>query len=253
MIGPRPDGLSLEAVRSNYNARSTEFEADIWHTYTAREIERIIGERPHSTNVAEPGLILFAGSGGRTNGVTRRNAIHVDLSEAALSGVPGAIVGNVEQLPLRDESAEAVICVGSVINYCDAAATIAEFGRVIRNGGTLILEFESTDSFEFIFTRTFRSAVDFVTTFYNGHPEKIWVYSLRYIEAALAVAGFAVTSRVPIHILSPLRLRFSNAVSEAFAWSFLDNRLRRVPVLRGFACNFVLFCERTSRTSVAIR
>ncbi|HEV7429444.1 MAG TPA: methyltransferase domain-containing protein [Thermoanaerobaculia bacterium] len=176
-----------------------------------------MGERFKSLGLGHSDLVVFAGSGGRSNGVQHQNVVHIDIAEKTLRYAPGPLLANVEQLPIKGGSIAAVICVGSVVNYCDAAATIAEFARVIRDRGTLILDFESSDSLEFAFTSTFKSAVDLISTFYNERREEIWVYSLRFIEAALAASGFVVTFRFPIHILSPLRLRFSNDVAAASA------------------------------------
>ena len=47
-------------------------------------------------------------------------------------------------MPFKNQPIDIAVCVGSVINYCDAALTIAEFGRVLRKEGTLILEFDGS-------------------------------------------------------------------------------------------------------------
>jgi SAM-dependent methyltransferase len=251
--GQEPHPLSRDAIRDKYNRRAHRLTTDPWHIHTALEIENTLADEFARHPFLQTDIVVFAGSGGRTNGINPPRAIHVDLAEVPLRNVKGAVMANVEQLPIGDGAAAAVISVGSVINYCDAASAIAEFARVTRPGGRLVLEFESSDSLEFLLTRTFRRSVDYITTFYDGEREDIWVYSCRYIAAALVASGYRISRRRPIHILSPLRLRYSSDVSAASRWAAFDERLRDVPGLRALACNFVFFCERISRASDRIR
>lgn len=248
-----PHPLSRDAIREKYNRRAHRLTTDDWHRHTAREIEKTLADKFAACPFLETDVVVFAGSGGRTNGIEPRRAVHVDLAELPLRGVKGGVMANVEQLPIADGAVDAIVSVGSVINYCDAASAIAEFARVTRLGGTLVLEFESSDSLEFLMTRTFRRSVDYVSTFFDGDREDIWVYSCRYIAAALVASGYRIWKRHPIHILSPLRLRYSSDVSAASRWAVLDERLRDVPGLRALACNFVFFCERIGRASDRIR
>ena len=46
-------------------------------------------------------------------------------------------------LPFAENSIDNILCVGSVLNYCDAIAAISEFNRVFKYNGHLILEYES--------------------------------------------------------------------------------------------------------------
>jgi SAM-dependent methyltransferase len=254
-VTPRevPHPLSRDAIREKYNRRAHRLTTDEWHRHTALEIERTLADQLAAHPFFETDVVVFAGSGGRTNGIEARRAVHIDLAELPLRHVKGGVMANVEQLPIADRVAAAVVSVGSVINYCDAAAAIVEFARVTRPGGTLVLEFESSDSLEFLMTRTFRRSVDYISTFFDGDREDIWVYSCRYIAAALVASGYRILKRYPIHILSPLRLRYSSDVSAASRWAAFDERLRDVPGLRALACNFVFFCEKIGRASDRIR
>lgn len=53
-------------------------------------------------------------------------------------------------LPFAENSIDNILCVGSVLNYCDAIAAISEFNRVLKYNGHLILEYESSWGFEYI-------------------------------------------------------------------------------------------------------
>lgn len=248
---PRPPALEQQHVRAKYNDIERYRVRDAWHAYTADEIDRLL----RAVVVQPDDVLLYAGSGGRDHGVVSARSIHVDVAERAVVGVHRGVVASVESLPLATESVDRIICVGSVVNYCDAAAAIHEFGRVLVSGGELILEFESSDSLEFLGTPVFRRPVEIVRTFYNHQPETIWVYSRRYLEALLATVNVRVTRVVPIHLASPLLLRFGASEPVASRYSRLDGVLRRVRGFRDFACNFVFFCSKgiSSRTKASIR
>ena len=92
-------------------------------------------------------------------------------------------------MPIADESVDIVVCVGSVIKYCDAAAAISEFGRVLRPNGHLFVEFESSLSAELALQRSFGDSAGIFETFYCR---------IDYIERLLTAAGLIVTETIPI-------------------------------------------------------
>ncbi|HVA85669.1 MAG TPA: methyltransferase domain-containing protein [Candidatus Saccharimonadales bacterium] len=51
------------------------------------------------------------------------------------------IPGDAHRLPFPDASFDAVVCVRAVHNFADPATVFAEFARVLRPGGVLVLEF----------------------------------------------------------------------------------------------------------------
>lgn len=243
------DTLDRQAVRSKYNERPSPPTNDPWHEYTAREIDRLL---QHEFAVRPPNLhdvLVLVGSGGRTHDIVHKRTMHVDVADRLLVGLDRGVVGDAQSLPLAAASTRAVVCVGSVINYCDAAAVISEAARILKPGGRYILDVESSDSFEFLHTRTFRKDIDLIRTFFNGDREHVWVYSRSYIHRLLRSAGFRVECIVPIHIASSLRLRFSSDPVRASRWSVWDKPLRFLPFVRALACNLVFFCTKSGTTS----
>jgi ubiquinone/menaquinone biosynthesis C-methylase UbiE len=91
--------------------------------------------------------------------MTSENHLYTDLIVGSLRNVPLAVVSDAEQLPFPVNTFGIAICVGSVINYCSAASAISEFVRVLKSGGLLVLEFETSDSFEFLFTHDLSKGV----------------------------------------------------------------------------------------------
>lgn len=128
--------------------------------------------------------ILNLGSAGDSLGLDSYTHIHLDIVEKNL--FPSfSICGNIQNLPFCDNSFEFIICVGSVINYCDAPSALAEISRVLRPTGYLILEFDKSESFEFLFTGSWRKPASVVRTFYLDDEDVVWVYSEPFVEGLL--------------------------------------------------------------------
>lgn len=171
--------------------------------------------------------------------------VHVDLALGTLIGVPRAVAGNAESLPLQQGAFSTAICVGSVLNYCDAARLIFEAVRMLRPGGRFILEFESSDSVEYIATPHFRESSTLAEVTLRGEKQLIWLYSQRYIRSLLTQAGFKIHSTTPFHILSAIAHRISGDQEASARWAHWDPIMRRFPPLRTIAANFILSCEKS--------
>ena len=127
------------------NIESVWDEKDPWHQYS----KSFIQEKISLINWGSYSRILNAGSAGNAYGIDENKTIHVDIAEAKIAGKNNAYVASVESMPFKDNYFDAIICVGSVINYCDLVTTIKEFARVLNNEGILILEYESSFGFEY--------------------------------------------------------------------------------------------------------
>lgn len=244
MTNERDPRLELLAVRARYDDPTFFSAVDPWHRYTAAEIRREIARRWASLHTGADWIILNAGAGGNDLGLDPPSTINLDISPSRISSMLNPIVASVEALPLSDGSIDTLICVGSVINYCDAAAAISEFGRVVRPGGVVVLEFESSYSAELITQKTYGRSSAVAETFYANQEEVVWVYSPSHIRNLLKAAGLVVFRNVPIHILSPWVLLLSRSQRMATSIAYLDRLVRGVPLLTRWASNHLFFCEK---------
>lgn len=236
--------LDPSTIRARYSDPTTYAQIDPWHIFTANAIQCEIARVWSLMGVPTGFVILNAGAGGNNLDLLPDNTINLDLSERRIEGSTYPVVGTVEAIPFKNESIDIVVCVGSVINYCDAAVTIAEFGRVLRRSGTLILEFESSKSAEFIAHKVFGRSAAIVDTFYCNQPEAVWVYSPSYISNLLHAAGFRSRHQFFIHILSPWALFMLRSVRAAAIIARLDRLVRPASFLNQFASNHLVFYQK---------
>jgi SAM-dependent methyltransferase len=237
--------LAPEAVRQRYQSQQAYDRSDPWHRFTAETIRREVSRIWGGLNLTPEAVVLNIGAGNNDLGVCPPSAIHLDISEAGLAAFERRIVASVEAIPIEDESVDIAICVGSVINYCDAAAAISEIARVIKPDGRLLIEFESSRSGEFAFQACFGRAAAVAETFYGDDPETVWVYTLDYVRSLLSARGLALTASTPIHIASPWMLLANLDVKRAASLGRFDRVLRHVPYLSRWASNFLLVCRKT--------
>ena len=121
---------------------------DTWHAYAQDVVHSTTKSWFYDIGVAKGGMILNAGSGGSDYGINFP-MIHLDLLADRIAQFPNSIVGDISSIPLEDSSIDAILCVGSVLNYGNPMLAIGEFQRVLRPGGTLILEYERSGSAEY--------------------------------------------------------------------------------------------------------
>lgn len=171
-------------------------------------------------------------------------SFNLDISEGRIRPLEHQGVATVEALPLADSSVDMIICVGGVINYCDAARVITEFGRVIRQGGYLLLEFESSRSAELMSRKAFGKSAAVAEPYYAHQSETMWVYSPTYIKNLLRACDFGVVRRAPIHVLSPWAILLTRSVRLAGMLARLDPIAKTVPVLTRWASNHFLVCRK---------
>jgi SAM-dependent methyltransferase len=151
--------------------------------------------------------LLNAGSGVYEINSDSWDEISVDLFAAPIQGRRYAVSASVEQLPFRTGTFGALVCVGEVLAYCDPAAAIAEFARVVTVSGLLICDFGNSRSFRHWFKASFGRAADLVTEQYNGSPERTWIYDPNYLSALLSSSGFRIKTIFGTHTWSALARR----------------------------------------------
>ena len=223
------------------NIESVWDEKDPWHQYS----KTFIQERISSINWEPFSRILNAGSAGNTYGIDENKTIHVDIAEAKLAGKHNAYIASVESMPFNDCYFDAIICVGSVINYCDLVATIKEFSRVLQEEGILILEYESSFGFEYYNEDYYMNSACIVNIPYIQAIHKQWLFSPDYVRATLQNMGFIVQKDYPFHILDGIIYRWIPE-EHSVRLTRLDRLISIIPFLSRHANNHFLICKKTS-------
>lgn len=198
--------VDLEYTRLLYNQKSAWPQKNIWHDYTYFQIKKYI-EYKYASYLKNESKILNIGSGGTTYAI-KGVLYHLDIAEELIKNLDNAFVGNAEKMPFDDEFFDNIICVGSVINYCNAMSLISEAYRTLKLQGYIVLEFERSNSGEFIFTNKHNVSVFPKWYEYNDQDHMLWMYSEEYILSLLKAYNFEIIDIHRFHILSALANRF---------------------------------------------
>ncbi len=69
--------------------------------------------------------------------------VHVEAAREALAADArySVVLGDAQELPYPDDSFDVAVCVRVMHHFADPAPLIAELGRVVRPGGTVVLEY----------------------------------------------------------------------------------------------------------------
>lgn len=230
-------------VRDKYNKLQNIWDiSDQWHYHTYRKIKQYLYDYLSiEDGVKLSERVLLAGSGGNSYGISGDFIYHLDIAENLLNFEDKSIVGSVTNIPFFDESFDIVICVGSVLNYVDAQLAIKELNRVTKKGGALVLEYETSNSYEFIFTDKYKESATPIHTFYNGESEHLWLYSIDYINSILHSFNLLEKKSNSIHIISTLLLRSTGNPKLSSKLSKLDPFFQRVNIIKRGGCNFMAF------------
>lgn len=232
--------LDINAVRDFYNSTPAIWAPDDdWHQWSYKVIHKYLSA--HSFSPKE--YVLNAGSGGNSYGINT-NMVHVDIAEEKLKGIENAVISNVEEMPFSSAVFDGIICVGSVINYCDACAAIAEFSRVLKSKGHLILEFESSAGYEYKGTSIYEKSADIVTVQFQGQDHNQWLYSLPYMRSLLSASSFKIMHVFPFQILSSLALHLNGDEKRSVKYARYDVVARKLPLVAAHANNIILNCQK---------
>lgn len=213
------EDISRKAAE-NYASASPWPENDVWHRHTFISEKKIV--ETWLAKVTAPNMmILNAGSGG-VNYETQGIIIHLDIIESYIKTYKHYIVGSVEQIDLPCKSIDGIICVGSVLNYADAQRTIAEFSRILKPNGFFIIEFERSNSAEFLATKNHGKMIFSKEYSYNNQSHLLWLYSEKHIRKILQTYHLKIHKCKHIHTLSSLVNRFGISESKAAPLSRLD-------------------------------
>ena len=206
-----------KTAKLNYSKSTPWSDQDVWHSYTFKSIKQIV-ETWLKIYSSKNALILNAGSGG-TNYQVNRKFIHLDIIEKYICNYDRYIVGSIESIDLPNASVDGVVCVGSVLNYTDAQRSIAELSRILKPEGFLILEFERSNSAEFLCTKKYGKYIFRQDYLYNNQRHLLWMYSENHIRQLLKLNNFYICKYKRIHIISSLlyRLGMSEIIAAPFS------------------------------------
>lgn len=239
--------IDPKEVAKRYNALDIIIDDDDeWHLRVKQAIKKFIHEQLNVIPDYASLKILNAGSAGYSYGLNENNITHVDVADKHISHLKNAIVADVANLPLKDGTFDGIICVGSVLNYCDPIDVMKEFARVLKPNGFIILEFECSKTFELLFKKGFNNSAVYIETFFDAHgdKERIWYFSEKYINRLAKSYGFTIKKRTSFHILSPLVYRMTQKETFAAKFSSLDKFCSVIPGLNKFGSNIICLLDR---------
>lgn len=237
--------LDSKEIANKYNRIQEIWDRnDSWHWKTYQFITKFIAI--HTALWYEKKYnILNAGSAGNAYGLPEDYMIHIDIAKEKIKNSPNSIVGSIENIPIPSKTFDAILCVGSVINYCDPIASIQEFSRLLKTEGKLILEFENSNTLELFGTKNYNKNAILINTFYKG-KETIWLYSERFILEVLKENNFIILAKQHFHILSPLIYRLTKNINIAAQFIRLDNFFKKIPFFKNVSSNMILLAEKKS-------
>ncbi|MBR6581660.1 MAG: class I SAM-dependent methyltransferase [Ruminococcus sp.] len=234
------DEVSKTAVE-NYNSSTPWPQNDIWHKHTFNAEKEIV-EKWLSIVSSQNTLILNAGSGGSVYN-TEGTIVHLDIIEKYIKHFEKYLVGSIEEIDLPAESVDVIICVGSVLNYADAQRAVSEFYRILKPNGFLILEFERSDSAEFLCTTNHGKDIFTNVYYYNDQKHLLWLYSERHIRQLLRQFHFKIVRCKRIHTLSSLLNRIGLSEAKSAPFSKLDKIVQ--PISYPFSHNTLFLVSKT--------
>lgn len=223
---------SIDCIWPNYNA---------WYDYTHTQIINFILK--HSRLLNDKSKILNAGSGGAEYEIAGE-FYHVDLAERHIQGYPRHYVSSIEKMPFNDSTFDFTICVGSVINYCNALTALSEIGRVTKDNSYLILEYERSLTGELLFNSNRGKSTTLQVYKYNGQDNhKLWLYSDKYIDNILKELNYSVIDEKYFHSLSSIYNKFFNNECKAGKIAKFDKCLPNL-IKTKFAHNRIMICKK---------
>lgn len=229
------------AAKENYKKSEPWPDADTWHSYTYKILHKQIQDYIDKLQLKNTQIVLNAGCG-KTTYITYATIIQMDIIEEYVNLFENYLVGSIEKIPLQDRSVDCVICVGSVINYADIQKAMSEFSRILKPSGILILEFERSNSAEFLFTKKYAKTVFMQKYQYNNQTHYLWMYDEKFVLQLAHYYKFSCTKKYRFHNLSSLFYRFGLSEKRAAKFSKFDDWLQ--PFSYFFAHNEILIFEK---------
>lgn len=234
--------VDIENTHDIYSQMNSVWpENNRWYDYTHNIIINFI-EKHLSSKLTPNSMHLNAGSGGSEYAL-KRTCYHVDIAENLINKFEHFTVASIENMPFEDEMFDAVICVGSVLNYCDAVNSIREISRVIKSGGYLVLEFERSNTGELLFTTEYGKVSTKQQYDYMGHNHTLWLYSEKMIIHLLNECGLSIEDKTRYHCLSSLINHITHKEESSGKYAKYDKLVK--PLSYFLAHNIILLCKKS--------
>lgn len=228
-----------EQAKENYKNYNSD-EEDLWHDITGEIINSFVNKEIDNID-NENIIILNAGSGG-VSYYTKGKIINLDIVEDNIKEFENHIVSSITDIPIKDKSVDMIICVGSVINYADIILSIKEFNRILNDDGILIIEFERSNSADFLFTKDYGKKLFLHTYIYNEQKHPMIIYSEKYVKEILKENNFKVLKKKRFHNLSTLLTRLK--VNEKISLKFCKLDFLFYPLSYFFSHNIIIKCKK---------
>jgi SAM-dependent methyltransferase len=237
--------VSELAIKNFSPEEASPFET-LWYNIAEERIYRRL-RKWLKNKINAKTLILNAGSGGIDYGIKDGTMVHLDIVDKLVNMHEKHLVASIDSIPCDDNSFDVVICVGSVLNYTDIILGIKELCRVLKPSGTLILEFERSNSAEFIFTKNRHQNVAFCDEKYGNQRHKYWVFDEKFVLYTLEHYGMNCKKKFRFHIVSSLILRITKSEKLAARFAFFDYCCQLFSY--GLASN-VIFCLKKGKATI---
>jgi SAM-dependent methyltransferase len=238
--GERQD-VRNRAIKA-YDATETIWpETDSWSVHTKEFItEALKNAIPETTN-----LVFNAGCGGNDYGLSAyANCVNMDISYRQAQSLSQAIVGDIERLPFPDGLFDVVLCVGAVVNYCEPYDAIPELVRVLKVGGILVVDFETTTTAEVLFSNHWGKRVSVVERLFADRLDKTYLFSTHHIKSILRTCNCSVVQTWRYHTATAIwRFMFPRSNLPPLVRSS-DKLISRLPGLQALCSNVIFVCQR---------
>ena len=237
--------IDQDELAKKYNSiQEIWSEEDKWHLRLKIMIDSFVLDFKNDHPLQESIAILNAGSAGYSYGFEEINMLHVDIAGDKISHLPHFLISTIENMPVDNERFDLIICLGTVINYCDPIKVFSEFNRVLKKGGYLLIDFENSRTFELIGTKEFNKNAAFVETFYNKQIEKMWYFSESFIRNLSGTLNFNILNFNRCHYISPLIYKFSKNENAAAWFSRFDAFFSFIPIFNKICANVIFALQK---------
>lgn len=215
-------------------------ENNTWYSYLHNTIINYI-ENNLTRYLSPESVYLNAGSGGSVYKLPG-TCYHLDIAPNLIDTLPNSYVGSIEHLPFDNAMFDAIICVGSVINYCSALESISEFSRTLKPGGILVLEFERSQSAELWFSKEYCKNATLQQYDYLDNIHTLWLYSESYISTILKKNSFSAIEKKRLHTISAVINKFFKNENLAGKYGHFDFLF--FPISYFTAHNIIVMCKK---------